>query len=103
MDKKTTSHGLKSDNGKLRWSLLPEREVEEVVRILEYGAKKYAPDSWQHLEDGRTRYYDALRRHLQAWRRGEVYDHESKLPHLAHVACNIFFLMSLDRKARRVR
>ena len=31
-------------------------------------------------------------RHLIAWRKGELIDPESKLPHLAHAGCNLIFL-----------
>jgi hypothetical protein len=86
----------KDDQGKPRWSLLPLQSVAEVVGVLEYGAGKYAPNAWQGVPDARTRYFDALLRHLMAWRGGERVDSESGKLHLAHVACNALFLVWFD-------
>lgn len=85
--------GTKHDTGKPRWSLLPIDTIGQVVAVLEHGAKKYGDDNWRYVENGRTRYYDALMRHVDAWWRGEDNDPESGLPHLAHAACCILFLL----------
>lgn len=53
-------------------------------------------DNWKTLPDARRRYYDAAIRHLTAWWDGECNDPESNLPHLAHAACCIIFLLWLD-------
>ena len=66
------NNGRKDDQGKLRWDLLPLDVVEKIVEVYTFGAEKYAPNSWQNLEDGRERYYAALLRHLCAWRKGEI-------------------------------
>ena len=87
--------GVKYDNGKLLWNLLPAAEVEDVVRVLTMGANKYSPDNWKVVPDAVERYYAALLRHLIAWRKGELTDPESGLPHLAHVTCNTLFLQWL--------
>jgi hypothetical protein len=89
--------GLKYDNDKLRWDLLPIAEVEEVVKILTFGAKKYAPNNWQLVNNAKERYYAAIMRHMVAYRKGELIDPESGLPHLAHAMCNIMFLMWFDK------
>lgn len=90
--------GRKDDSTKPRWSLLPRNTITEVIKVLEFGAKKYQVDNWQHVPDARTRYYDAVMRHVEAWWLGEQNDPESKLPHLAHAACCLLFLMWFDRK-----
>ena len=36
-------------------------------------------------------------RHFEAYRSGEKNDPESGMPHLWHVACNIMFLIELER------
>lgn len=44
--------GVKKDEGKLRWSLLPWDAVEEVVKVLMFGANKYTfrfDNKWQAL------------------------------------------------------
>jgi hypothetical protein len=92
--------GIKSDKGKLRWSLLPWAELEQVVEVLEFGAKKYSADNWKHVESLDDRYFDALMRHLMAYRRGERIDPESGLHHLAHAACNILFMMWGDSNVK---
>jgi hypothetical protein len=86
----------KYDSKKLRWDLLPLGPVEKVVRILTHGAKKYSANSWQSVPNGKERYYAAAMRHLAAWRAGKKKDSASRLPHLAHAACNLIFLMWLD-------
>lgn len=90
--------GVKHDSGKPRFSLLPLKQIETVVAVLEYGAIKYAPGNWQHVENPRDRYFDAAMRHVFAWRNGEKLDPETKLPHLAHAVCCLLFLMWGDDK-----
>jgi hypothetical protein len=90
--------GIKYDEGKLRWDLLPLNEVEDIVKVLTHGAKKYAPNNWRKVEDPRSRYYAAAMRHLASWRRGELVDPESGIPHLAHAGCNLLFLSFFDNE-----
>ena len=91
-----SSIGRKADKGKPRWSLLPRGAVKQVIDVLEFGAQKYAPGNWKRVPDARTRYYDALHRHVEAWWRGEKVDPDSGLPHLAHAACCVLFLLWFD-------
>lgn len=88
--------GFKADSGKPDWSLLDLSTVEEVVRVLTVGAKKYARDNWQKVPNARERYLAAALRHLAAWQRGERLDPETGLPHLAHAQCCLHFLSWLD-------
>lgn len=89
---------IKADGGKLRPSLFPWRAINPVLRVLEFGALKYAAHSWQCVEP--ERYVDALQRHVIEW--GErlrtegilCTDAESGLPTLAHIACNALFLLA---------
>lgn len=90
--------GRKADSSKPRWSLLPEDTIADVIDVLEFGAKKYQVDNWQHVPDARTRYYDATMRHIEAWWRGEKNDVESGLHHLSHAVCCLLFLMWFDSK-----
>jgi hypothetical protein len=93
--------GKKFDTGKLRWDLLPLDCVEEVVKILTFGAEKYDANNWQLVEDGENRYYAALMRHLTASRLGEKTDSESGLSHLSHAMCNIVFLLWLEKHKKQ--
>lgn len=54
--------GVKKDLGKRRWSLLPWDAVEEVVKVLEFGAQKYADRNWEKGMDW-DRLFDASMRH----------------------------------------
>jgi len=88
----TESRGLKYDAGKLRYSLIPPSATKAIAEVLTFGAKKYAPNSWQTVENAEERYLDALIRHLEAYRSGESHDTESGLHHLSHLLCNAAFL-----------
>jgi hypothetical protein len=90
--------GIKFDEEKLRWDLLPLDLVNETVKVLTLGAKKYGPNNWQKVTDGIDRYYAALMRHITAYRSGEFLDDESGLTHLAHAMCNLIFLYALEMK-----
>ena len=85
--------GIKHDSEKLRWSLVPFDAMEEVVKVLEYGAKKYAPDNWKHVDNGEERYFNAMMRHLVAYRNGERKDPDSGLSHISHAICSGLFLL----------
>lgn len=86
--------GKKYDSDKLDWTLLPWKEVEQVVEILEFGAKKYSRDNWKHVEP--ERYKKAAFRHLISYASGQKEDSESGKSHLAHLICNALFLMWND-------
>lgn len=88
--------GRKFDGEKLPWNLLPWEAVEQVVEVLRFGARKYAPENWRHVENARERYFAATQRHLVAWWRGERADPETGLPHLAHAACCVLFLLAFE-------
>lgn len=88
--------GMKHDENKARWDLLPMGATSEIVDVLTYGAKKYAPDNWRKVPNPQQRYYAAAMRHIVAWVRGEKNDPESGKPHLAHAACCLLFLLEVD-------
>lgn len=84
----------KFDDAKPRYSLFPVKTMGVILKVLEYGARKYAPGNWSKCEEP-LRYYDACVRHLEAWRAGEINDPETGLPHLAHACCCAIFLLGL--------
>lgn len=90
--------GLKYDEGKPKWDLLPWREVGQIVDVITHGAEKYGICNWQHLKPFRPRYFGALFRHTIARLMGEKIDRDSGLPHLAHAGCNILFLLWADNE-----
>lgn len=90
--------GVKNDEGKLKYSLLPYYSLHKVIEVLMFGEQKYARDNWKEVKDPKTRYFDAAMRHLIQWKEGEAVDSESKLPHLAHATCCLLFLLFFDKK-----
>ncbi len=90
--------GLKYDDGKLRWDLLPLDSIEGIVEVLTFGAKKYSDNSWQNVENGNKRYYAAAMRHIAAWQSGETVDPESGIDHLSHILTNFTFLLWLEKQ-----
>ena len=98
--KTTPIEGLKFDTGKLQYSLIPPETLSALAEVLTFGARKYAPNNWQLVQDGETRYLDAAFRHLEAFRKGETHDPESGLHHLAHLLTNVAFLHYLHTKTK---
>jgi hypothetical protein len=88
--------GVKYDKDKPQWSLLPFKALTEVVEVLTYGAKKYAPDNWKKVPDARRRYIDAGFRHFTAYASGETHDPETGKHHLAHAVCCLLYLIAFD-------
>lgn len=88
-------NGRKDDGGKLRVDLLPFAALEEVSRVLMHGAAKYGENNWRGVS--RARYFAATLRHLFAYAKGEETDPESSLPHLAHAACSLLFMLELPK------
>ena len=88
--------GVKDDGGKLMWNLLPWKAIQGLIRVLTFGAKKYAPNGWRSVPDARQRYLAALLRHLYAASVGVKLDEDSGLRHIDHVLCNAAFLAELE-------
>lgn len=89
------SEGIKHDNEKPRMDLLPFEALEEVAKVLTFGAnvKKYADNNWQKVENADARYRAAMLRHFCADQRGKKHDAESGLLHAAHMAANALFIL----------
>lgn len=83
--------GLRYNDGKLKWSLVDWDAFEDMVRVLEFGAKKYDSHNWKKgLKI--TEIIESMQRHINAMMRGELSDPESGLPHIGHLQCNAMFL-----------
>ena len=90
---------VKQDTGKLRYDLLPFDAVDEVVKILNYGIKKY-PNPEENWRDNSKpedikRYKAAMLRHMSELQQGRTHDIESGLHHMAHIATNSLFIIAL--------
>lgn len=88
--------GRKFDGDKPMPSLMPAPALLAISRVLTSGAKKYAPDNWKYVEGAEQRYQDALWRHLLAYSSGEKTDPETGESHMAHIGCNVLFLLYAD-------
>jgi hypothetical protein len=91
--KSNPTEAIKFDDGKADWTLVPFESLEGMVKVLEFGAKKYA--GWNWTEGGGfkwTRVLASCFRHLFAWARGQDLDPESGLSHIYHAQCNLLFL-----------
>jgi len=88
--------GQKFDSDKLRYDLLPPELLEEVARVLAFGAEKYSARNWE-LGMQWSRPFGAMMRHMWAWWGGEDKDPETGYSHLAHAACCIAFLVAYER------
>jgi hypothetical protein len=81
---------LRYNQGKPQWSLVDFKSLEPLVRVMEYGAKKYERFNWQKgLDLNQT--LESLARHLFALMRGEIVDPESGEKHIGHIFCNAMF------------
>jgi hypothetical protein len=93
---------IEIDINNLFYNLLPDKSIKEIVKVLNYGAKKYSPDNWKHVKPFKIRYMSALLRHLFQWYvLKEKNDKESGFNHLAHSACCILFLLEKELKNDR--
>lgn len=89
---------LKKDGGKIRMDLLPYDALEEVAKVLTYGAKKYKAHGWAEGMNW-SRLIGAAGRHLNLeFQQGQDYDTETGLPTLAHAACCLLFLISYQKQ-----
>ena len=75
--------GVKYDDNKPEYSLLPPVALLEMTKNLTFGAQKYCRENWRKVPDAKRRYFDAAFRHMQLWHMGETDDPENNLHHLA--------------------
>lgn len=89
------NEGRKDDTGKDPWHLIPWDSIRCIVKILEFGAKKYSDRNW---ENGMmwSRPFSACIRHLTAWWEHDPGDPETGFSHLWHAGCCILFLITYE-------
>lgn len=96
--KAASDPGAKLDAGKNRLGLMVggfSKALEAVGQVTTFGANKYSPGGWQHVENGVERYTDALYRHLLKEAQGEEVDADSGLMHAAQSAWNALARLEL--------
>ena len=91
----------KHDQGKPMYNLLPATAIDELAKVMTFGAQKYGQNTWQGVDNGLERYRAALLRHTFAIQRGEIYDDESGLPHAAHAMCCAAFIIELQKEQEK--
>ena len=101
----STEKGVKLDSGKNRLGLVLggfSHALWFVGCVGTFGANKYTDNGWQEVKNGRSRYLDALLRHLFKVFMGEETDKESGLPHLAHVCWNALAILELTVHEKQI-
>ncbi len=95
----------KYDQGKTDWSLLPWDAVEEIVKVLQFGAGKYSPWNWAEKGGFKfSRLFNSSMRHVIAWFwKREDKDPETGISHLAHLGCNVLFLLHYALNGNKFR
>lgn len=91
-----SEQGRKFDGGKLRYDLVPVLAFEDQVKGLTYGATKYDDNNWRNVPEGRKRYLAAAMRHIQEYRKGNLWDHEQEIHHLSAAINNFSFIVEKD-------
>lgn len=95
MKKTDMSKGVKFDDNKARFDLIPVYPQHEVAKVYTMGARKYQDNNWRKgLRWGRA--FAAMLRHLFAFWGGETRDPESGLHHLAHVVFGCYSIMEFE-------
>jgi hypothetical protein len=90
MEKKK-EEGLRFNQGKTRYDLVPAFAQEQYAKVLTKGAEKYGDSNWK-LGMRWSKVLASLERHLAAIKLGEDTDSETGLLHAAHIMCNAAFL-----------
>ena len=98
------STGVKHDQEKERYDLIPVLALEEVAKVLTAGGLKYNEDyneeNWRKVPNAERRYFSATMRHLAWVRKGQTHDGETNLHHYAHAITNLMFLLEKELEAQ---
>jgi len=95
--------GAKLDAGKNRMGLVLDAFPEallEVGKVGTGGAEKYSDNGWLEVPNGINRYNDAMLRHHFKNAKGDDFDENTGLLHLAHQAWNALAVLELELKRR---
>jgi hypothetical protein len=87
---------LRYNEGKADLHLVPYESVEEISKVLSFGAKKYSEENWKKGMSIK-KCMSSLLRHAFAYMCGERNDPESGLSHIAHIGCNVFFILWYEK------
>jgi len=87
----SSTDALRYNETKPEWGLVDFDSLINMVRVLEYGAKKYDKYNWKKGLPY-VSVIESMLRHIFAFLNGEDLDPESGLPHTGHIMCNALFL-----------
>lgn len=96
IEREKSEVGLRFDQGKIRYDLLQIHGLEELGKVSTIGAVKYADFNYLKGMDW-LRIFGSLMRHAFAWWKGEDYDPETGLHHMAHCAWNCLTLVEYSK------
>ena len=88
--KQESDKALRYNEGKPKWSLVHYESLIPMIRVLEFGALKYAPRNWIKPMN-ETEILESMQRHLAALMDGEEFDQESGINHMGHIQANAMF------------
>lgn len=84
--------GKKFDEGKPMIGLISAYAIEQEARVMTFGAGKYGFHNWRAGLSW-LRVISAVLRHIFAFLRGEDFDPETGIHHLAHARCGLAFIL----------
>ena len=87
---KDPTKAARFNEGKPQWSYVHFKSLEPMIRVLEFGAIKYAPKNWMKPMDT-MKILESMQRHLAALFDGEEVDSETGISHMGHIQCNAMF------------
>lgn len=89
--------GVKYDQAKARFDLVPPEPLEKLAELFALGAAKYGERNWEEgMKWGRI--FSALMRHAWAFWRKEKYDQVDGQHHLIAVMWNALVLYEYERR-----
>ena len=91
--------GMKFDEDKLRYDLIPPEILLWLAELYTHGAKKYAPNNWKQVST--EKYIAAFYRHFNDWRLGINLDKDSSMHHLKHALWNIATIAWLEIEGKK--
>ena len=85
---------------KLRWTLLPQKPLKEVVKVLNWGAEKYSDWNWKTIPNRKKVFIEAALRHLMGYLEKDMdptmKDEESGHHPIAHCITDLLFVLDKD-------
>jgi len=88
-----------SDKNKVKYRGIPANVLLEVATVITEGDKKHGEGSWKGKSE--LDFYDALMRHIEAWRMGVTEDEDDGMHPLSHAIVNCIYIMGIEERERK--